>query len=146
MQFDKVLWPIREYTKKFHSLVAQLSESYDQLVAHYLCGLRTDLNDRLSGFYFSDVPEIIPKAEFFESQLIRAGHRLVPSPSTYRSPSQIAPSMPISNSLLLQLQDQQIVNHVNLLLDIRFNLLHAMLASVITAKSQGTCRQLSIEA
>lgn len=97
MQFDKVLWPIREYTKKFHSLVAQLSESYDQLVARYLCGLRTDLNDRLSGFYFSDVPEIIPKAEFFESQLIRAGHRLVPSPSTYRSPSQIAPSMPISN-------------------------------------------------
>lgn len=44
----------------------ELSERNDQLVVRYLHDLHADLRERLSRFYFSNVPKIIPKAEYFE--------------------------------------------------------------------------------
>lgn len=54
---------------------AKLSKSNDQLVARYLHGLHAYLKGKLLGFYILDVPEIIPKAKLFESQLNRATRR-----------------------------------------------------------------------
>lgn len=56
-------------------------------------GLRAYLRERLSGFYFSAVLEIIPKAEFFESQLSRGVSRPLSSPSNSRPLHQMDPSV-----------------------------------------------------
>lgn len=62
-----------QYTEEFHNLVSwnEVTDPRDKLAAKYIVGLRTELQGKLYGFYFSSPDQVIPKAEEFEAQLVR---------------------------------------------------------------------------
>lgn len=71
---------MHEYTKEFYSLInrTEAAEDDDKLVVRCLLGLHVDLQERLYRFYFTNVAEIIPKAEYFEGHLNKASFRPLP--------------------------------------------------------------------
>lgn len=98
LRLKKENMAVDQYIKVFYNLVPrdEVSDSTEKLTACYILGLCSDIHEKLNGFYFTSLDQVVPKAEEFEELLSKVSRRtpLFPEPPT-ASP---LPTKPMSRS------------------------------------------------